>query len=152
MVDDEDHVGGVLEQGFLPLDDRVLALQRASGDPVGEVVGHDSERLVHVAADAAALVAAHAPVVLEDLVAPDLALRQRVRRDGFTGRDRRQHLLLELLGATQQHAHRAQFVADRDQRRGCAHPRHLFDDDAGGYRVTALPAVLLGDVDGGEPG
>ena len=85
-------------------------------------------------------------------VAAGLALGQRVGRHRLAGGDGRQHLLLQLLGAAQDQAHRAQLVDRGDQRRRRADPRDLLDHDAGRHRVGALAAVLLGDVHRVEPG
>ena len=76
-----------------------------------------------------------------------LTLGEGVGGHRLTGGDRREHLLLEFVGAVENEAHRAELVDGGDQRRRRAHPRDLLDDDAGGHRVSTLSVVLLGHVD-----
>ncbi len=60
--------------------------------------------------------------------------------------ERAQVLLLQLLGAGEDHGQRAELVHRRDQGGGGADPRHLLDHDDGGQRVGARAAVRLRHV------
>ena len=79
-------------------------------------------------------------------VAARLGLGQRVGEHRLAAGDRRQVALEQVLRGRQQQRHGAELVDGRDQRGRRAGPRDLLDHDAGGQRVGAGAAVLLGDV------
>ncbi|MGX1483809.1 hypothetical protein RKD45_002885 [Streptomyces griseus] len=80
-------------------------------------------------------------------VGAGVRLGEGVREHRVALGQRAQVLLLEVLGAGEDHRERAQLVHGRDEGGGRADAGHLLDHDDGGERVGAGAAVLLRDVD-----